>query len=94
MTDVRRNRTYVLAKALFWLSAGVTMAVYVGFKGIETYRIMRGVGEAPGQVFATFDNERESGDGRRVGIVTVAWYEFLEGGVRGVQSCQELTLDA
>ena len=82
MTDLRRSRTYVVAKALFWLSAGVAMAAFIGFKGIETYRIMHGGNQAPGRVIETFDDEREYEVGRRVGIVTVAQYEFFVGGER------------
>jgi hypothetical protein len=82
MTDVRRSRTYVVAKALFWLSAGVAMAAFIGFKGIETYRIMRGGNQAQGRVIETFEDEREYEASRDFAIVTVAQYEFFVGGER------------
>lgn len=82
MNDARKSKAYVAAKAVFWLSAGVTMAAYLGLEGVETYQIMRGGSQAPGRVVATSDYEREYNDGRSVAVVTIAEYEFLAEGVR------------
>jgi hypothetical protein len=82
MSDARWSRARVSAKAIFWLTTGVAMVVFLGMKGVETFRIMRGGSQALAQVIAAYNEEREFDDGRRVRIVTVAEYEFFAAGGR------------
>ena len=69
-------------KALVWMAAGIAVAVFLTGRTIHVFQLMRGGATASARVTETFDDERE--DERRVGIVTVAVYEFSVQGTRFV----------
>lgn len=75
-----QNDIYVMGKAVFWLTTGVAVAIYLIIEGINVYQVMRGGARAPARVIATSDEVREADDGRRAGLVTVAEYQFLVNG--------------
>jgi len=67
-------------KAVFWIIAGCAVVMFLVVRGAITYRTMRGGAQATAVVVEIDDQERE--DDRRVGIVTVAAYEFEANGRR------------
>jgi hypothetical protein len=64
-----------LLKALAWMTAGITVTVFLAGRSIHIFQLMRGGATASARVIETFEDERE--DERRIGIVTVAVYEFF-----------------
>jgi hypothetical protein len=64
-----------LLKASIWLLAGIAVLVFLLSRTVAIIQLMRAGASATAHVTETFDDERE--DDRRVGIVTVAVYEFF-----------------
>jgi hypothetical protein len=63
-------------KAFVSLAVGVAIIVFLVFQTLKAIQVMRGGATTTGYVISTFDDDRESDDGRRAGVVTIAWYEF------------------
>ena len=69
-------------KAFVWVVAGIAVAVWLVTKGIHVFQVMRGGATTSARVIETYDDTREDSGGRRVGLVTVAEYEFSAQGAR------------
>lgn len=67
-------------KAFVSLAVGVAIIVFIVFQTVRAIQVMRGGATTAAHVISTFDDDRESDDGRRVGVVTIAWYEFSVNG--------------
>lgn len=64
------------AKGFFYLAIGIAIIVFLVTETIHTVQTMTGKAVAKATVISTNDEEREWNDGRSIGIVTVAVYNF------------------
>jgi hypothetical protein len=69
-------------KAAAWCAAALAAFIWLLTESVRVMSVMTGQGEATAQVIDTSDEEREANDGRQVGMVTVAAYEFSVRGHR------------